>query len=65
MAPHAGYVGIFSVIVVLLTAAAVFGFWRELVLQQDILLTQEARNQARNLLNEGDTPLDACCVVWE
>ena len=47
-----GYVGIFSVIVVLLAAAAVFGFWRELVYQQDLLLTQEARSQTRNLLND-------------
>ena len=47
-----GYIGIFTVILVLLAAAAIFGFWRELVHQQDILLAQEARNQTSNLLND-------------
>ena len=46
-----GYVVIFAVILLLLLTAAVVGFSRELTAQQDILLTQEARNQARNLLN--------------
>ena len=46
-----GYVIIFAMILLLLLTAAVVGFSRELTLQQDILLTQEARNQSRNLLN--------------
>ena len=47
-----GYVVIFALILLLLLTAAVFGFSRELTSQQDILLTQEARNQARNLLDD-------------
>ncbi len=45
-----GYVGIFALLVLLLGVVAVFGFSRELTLQQDDLLTQEARDQAKNLL---------------
>jgi signal transduction histidine kinase len=45
-----GYVGIFALIFVLLGAFAVAGFSRELTEQQDVLLAQEARNQASNLL---------------
>ena len=45
------YVVIFALILLLLLMAAVVGFSRELTTQQDILLTQEARDQARNLLN--------------
>ncbi len=47
-----GYVGIFALIFVLLGSFAVAGFSRELTEQQDILLTQEAKNQASNLLND-------------
>ena len=47
-----GYAGIFALILLLLSTAAVFGFARELTNQQDILLTQEAKDQARNLLDE-------------
>jgi signal transduction histidine kinase len=47
-----GYVGIFALIFVLLGAFAVVGFSRELTEQQDVLLAQEARNQASNLLND-------------
>lgn len=47
-----GYVVIFALILLLLLVAAVAGFSRELTAQQDILLTQEARNQARNLLED-------------
>ena len=46
-----GYAGIFALILLLLAAAAVFGFSRELTRQQDTLLTQEAEDQARNLLD--------------
>lgn len=47
-----GYVGIFALNFVLLGALALTGFSRELTEQQDTLLTQEARNQASNLLND-------------
>ncbi len=47
-----GYVGIFALIFVLLGAFVVVGFSRELTEQQDILLSQEARNQTSNLLND-------------
>lgn len=47
-----GYVGIFALIFVLLGVFAVVGFSRELTEQQDVLLAQEARNQASNLLND-------------
>jgi signal transduction histidine kinase len=46
-----GYVGVFALIVVLLLTVTMISFYRELVTQQDELLTQEARNQTRNLLN--------------
>jgi signal transduction histidine kinase len=45
-----GYVGIFSLVLLLLGVFAVFGFSRELVLQQDELLAQEARNTTKNIL---------------
>jgi len=45
-----GYVGIFALIFVLLGAFVVVGFSREITEQQDLLLTQEARNQASNLM---------------
>jgi signal transduction histidine kinase len=45
-----GYVGIFSLLLLLLGVFAVLGFSRELVLQQDELLAQEARNTTKNLL---------------
>jgi signal transduction histidine kinase len=46
-----GYAGIFALILLFLGAAAVIGFSRELSNQQDDLLTQEAKDQARNLLD--------------
>ena len=46
-----GYVGIFSLLLLLLGLFAVFGFSRELVLQQDELLAQEARNTTKNILD--------------
>ena len=46
-----GYAGIFALILLLLASAAVVGFSRELTKQQDTLLTQEAKDQARNLLD--------------
>jgi signal transduction histidine kinase len=47
-----GYVGIFTLAFLFLGAAAALGAFRELVHQQDDLLTQEAQNQARNLLDD-------------
>ena len=49
-----GYAGIFAVILLFLSAAAVFGFSRELTNQQDVLLEQEAKDQAKNLLDGDD-----------
>jgi signal transduction histidine kinase len=46
-----GYVGIFALILVFLGTIAVLGFSRELTVQQDELLTQEAHDQTRNLLD--------------
>ncbi len=46
----AGYIGIFALLLSLLGVFAVFGFSRELTLQQDVLLAQEARNTTKNLL---------------
>ena len=46
-----GYAGIFALILFFLAAAAVAGFSRELTNQQDTLLTQEAKDQTRNLLD--------------
>jgi signal transduction histidine kinase len=48
-----GYAGIFALILLFLAIAAVAGFSRELTNQQDTLLTQEAKDQSRNLL-EGE-----------
>ncbi len=48
-----GYAGIFALILSLLGITAVIGFSRELTIQQDILLTQEAKDQTSNLL-EGE-----------
>jgi signal transduction histidine kinase len=45
-----GYAGIFALILFFLATAAVAGFSRELTNQQDTLLTQEAKDQTRNLL---------------
>lgn len=45
-----GYVGIFALIIVLLGTVAVIGFSAELISQEDELLSQEARNQAENIL---------------
>jgi signal transduction histidine kinase len=47
-----GYAGIFALILLLLAVAAVAGFSRELTNQQDTLLTQEAKDQTRNLLDD-------------
>ncbi len=52
-----GYVGIFALIFLLVGVVAVVGFWRELVSQQDVLLTQEARNTARNILEDNERAL--------
>lgn len=49
-----GYAGIFALILLFLGTAAVVGFSRELTKQQDELLTQEAKDQARNLLDGED-----------
>ena len=46
-----GYAGIFALILLFLAMAAVAGFSRELTNQQDTLLTQEAKDQTRNLLD--------------
>ncbi len=46
----AGYIAIFALLLSLLGVFAVFGFSRELTLQQDVLLAQEARNTTKNLL---------------
>lgn len=46
-----GYVVIFALVLLLLGAASVLGFWRELTDQQDTLLTQEAKDVTRNLLD--------------
>jgi len=47
-----GYAGIFALILLFLSAAAVAGFSRELTKQQDTLLTQEAKDQTSNLLDD-------------
>jgi CHASE1-domain containing sensor protein len=46
-----GYAAIFALILAFLSVVAVAGFASEMTVQQDDLLTQEARNQATNLLN--------------
>src|SRR5215203_4251633 len=48
-----GYASIFALILLLLATAAVVGFSRELTNQQDTLLTQEAKDVEKNLL-DGD-----------
>ncbi len=50
-----GYVGVFALTLLLLGLVAVFGFSRALVNQQDELLTQEARNTTKNLLEGGES----------
>jgi signal transduction histidine kinase len=47
-----GYASIFALILFLLGSIAVIGFSRELTIQQDILLTQEAKDQTNNLLED-------------
>ena len=49
-----GYAGVFALILLVLGAAAVAGFSRELTMQQDTLLTQEAKDQTANLLDGED-----------
>ncbi len=49
-----GYAGVFALILLLLGAAAVAGFSRELTMQQDTLLKQEAKDQTINLLDGED-----------
>jgi signal transduction histidine kinase len=46
-----GYAGVFALILLFLGTAAVLGFSRELTMQQDTLLTQEAKDQTSNLLD--------------
>jgi signal transduction histidine kinase len=46
-----GYVGIFALILIFLGTIAVLGVSRELTVQQDELLTQEAEDQTKNLLD--------------
>ena len=52
-----GYVGTFALILVLLAVAAVFGFYREMTIQQDVLLTQEAKDTATKLLQDDERAL--------
>jgi signal transduction histidine kinase len=47
-----GYVGIFALILIFLGTIAVLGVSRELTVQQDELLTQEAKDQTKNLLDD-------------
>jgi len=47
-----GYAGVFALILLFLAVAAVAGFSRELTRQQDTLLTQEAKDQTSNLLDD-------------
>lgn len=47
-----GYLGVFALILLSLSAIGVAGFSKELIVQQDELLALEARNQARNLLSD-------------
>ena len=46
-----GYVIIFALVLLLLGTAIVLGFSREMINQQDVLLEQEAKDQAKNLLD--------------
>ena len=50
-----GYVGVFALTLLLLGLVTIFGFSRALVNQQDELLTQEARNTTKNLLEDGES----------
>jgi len=50
-----GYVGVFALTLLLLGLVAVAGFSRALVIQQDELLTQEARNTTKNLLEGSES----------
>lgn len=52
-----GYVGTFALILLLLAVAAVFGFYREMTIQQDVLLTQEAKDTAANILQDDERAL--------
>ena len=52
-----GYMSIFALIFVIVGAVAVLGFSQELVNEQDALLAQEARNTARNLLEDNERAL--------
>lgn len=47
-----GYLGVFTLILLSLSAIGVAGFSKELIVQQDELLAQEARNQAKNLMSD-------------
>lgn len=47
-----GYLGVFTLILLTLSAIGVAGFSKELIVHQDELLTQEAINQARNLMSD-------------
>ncbi len=49
-----GYAGVFALILLFLGTAAVAGFSRELTMQQDTLLKQEAKDQTVNLLDGED-----------
>jgi signal transduction histidine kinase len=50
-----GYVGVFALTLLFLGLVVVLGFSRALVIQQDELLTQEARNATRNLMRDGQS----------
>jgi signal transduction histidine kinase len=52
-----GYVGAFAFTLLLLGLVAVFGFSRALIVQQDELLAQEARNTTKNLLEGSESEL--------
>jgi signal transduction histidine kinase len=52
-----GYVGVFAFTLLLLGLVAVFGFSRALIIQQDELLAQEARNTTKNLLEGSESEL--------
>ncbi|MDP8953200.1 MAG: PAS domain-containing sensor histidine kinase [Actinomycetota bacterium] len=52
-----GYAAVFALIFVVVGAVAVLGFSQELVNEQDALLAQEARNTARNLLEDNERAL--------
>jgi signal transduction histidine kinase len=52
-----GYVSVFALTLLLLGVVAVFGFSRALIIQQDELLAQEARNTTKNLLEGNESEL--------